>query len=183
MRKFYSAAQIITVENNLVAKAKKFSNEVFATTNYADTNQTQTLKIRDDHFISKIGEEAAKKILSRYGTVMGPDYTIYAGKEKSWNDDLFLNNIGIAVKTQKRSAALRYSLSWIFQASHPRRDIILDKPEAWVVFVEFNDMVSDKFECKVFPPYQIKELIFGEPKLEYLKAHKKVVYANNLPAL
>jgi len=33
----------------------------------------------------------------------------------------------------------------------------------------------------VYPLFQIKELVFGEPMLAKLKGHKKVVYANTLP--
>jgi hypothetical protein len=177
--KYYNRIQKICLDETAIQKAQEFAKKVAATTNYSDSNQLANSKITDDHFISKVGEEAAKKMLSRFAFVEGPDYNIYEERQKSWADDLYVNNVGFAVKTQKRSAAKRYSLSWTFQSGQYRKDIILNKPEAWVVFVEYDDIVHNV--CFVYPPFQIKELKFGEPKLAYLKNHKKVVYANSLP--
>jgi hypothetical protein len=177
--KYYDKIQTITLDFTLTEKARKFAQNVYSTTNYSDSNQFSNQKIINDHFISKIGEEAVKKVLSAYAVVDGPDYNVYDLKQKSWSDDLYVNKTGVAVKTQKRSAALKYSLSWTFQSGTNRRDIILDKPDAWVVFVEYNDL--DSHTCYVYPPFQIKELNFGEPRLDYLKQHKKVVYAMSLP--
>ena len=57
---------IITINVPLEAlrRAHIFSQQVIATINYSDSNQTQLNKIRDDHFVSKIGEEAAKEVIS-----------------------------------------------------------------------------------------------------------------------
>ena len=168
----------INVPVEAVRRAHIFSQQVIATTNYSDSNQTQLNKIRDDHFVSKIGEEAAKEVISVYGKVTGPDYTIYKADLKSWDDDLMINNIGIAVKTQRKTNALKYGLSWTFQAGETRRDKILDTLNAWVVFVEYNDQLP--YNCNVYPPFQVKQLIFGEPRLQHLKGHKKVIYAHTL---
>jgi hypothetical protein len=162
-----------------VKRAHIFSLHVISTIDYSDSNQTHINKIKDDHFVSKIGEEAAKDVLSAYGKVTGPDYTIYDGQEKSWGDDLSINNIGIAVKTQRKTNALKYGLSWTFQAGNKRRDSILNKPNAWVIFVEYDD--TNPYNCNVYPPFQIKQLTFVEPKLLHLKNSKKVLYANTLP--
>jgi hypothetical protein len=118
-------------------------------------------------------------VFSKYVPVSGPDYTIYHGKEKSWSDDLYINKIGLAVKTQKRSMAQRFGLSWTFQSGPARCDVILRKPDAWVVFVTYDDISGNV--CYVYPPFQMKELTLGEPVLEKLKGFKKVVYANTLP--
>ena len=72
--------------------------------------------------------------------VIGPDYTIYTGKQKSWATDLVINGLDVAVKTQRRSAGRRYGLSWTFQDSPERRDPILDLPEAWVCLVVYEDL-------------------------------------------
>src|SRR5882724_11050711 len=129
----------VNVPKEVVMRAHLFSQQVVPTINYADSNQTQLNKIRDDHFVSKIGEEAVKAVISNYGKVTGPDYTIYNSSFKSWDDDLMINNIGIAVKTQRRTNALKYGLSWTFQADIKRRDKILDNPNTWVIFVEYDD--------------------------------------------
>jgi hypothetical protein len=178
LRYFHTVHQVF-IEPAIIQKAKEFAIQVTATTNYADSNQLSAIKINNDHFISKIGEEAAKLVLSKYAQVNGPDYTIYHGKAKSWNDDLYVNNIGLAVKTQKRSMAQKFGLSWTFQSGPNRCDIILKKTEAWVVFVEYDDISGNV--CYVYPPFRMKELTLGEPVLKKLKGFKKVVYANTLP--
>ncbi len=176
--KFYAAIKQVSLNRDAVLRAWHFANEVAATTDYKDSNQSLTKKIIDDHFVSKLGEEACKVVLTNFGNVTGPDYTIYQAKQKSWEDDLFVDDIGFAVKTQRRTAAKKYSLSWTFQAGEKRSDTILQRANAWVIFVEYND--CNPHECFVYPPYQIKSLLFKEPKLQHLKAHKKVVYADTL---
>ncbi len=176
--KFYTTIQTIQLPKEIAAKAWAFAKQVVGTTNYADSNQTQQQKIKLDHFISKLGEEATKLVFANYGVVTEPDYTIYEANKKSWQHDLFVNDIGLAVKTQSRSSATKYGLSWTFQAGSHRKDSILQNPTAWVVFVECDD--TNPYICYVYPPYQIQELSFNEPKLAHLIAHKKVVYANTL---
>ena len=44
-------------------------------------------KIKDDHFVSKMGEEACKMVLSEFCSVTGPDYTIYAADKKGLDAD------------------------------------------------------------------------------------------------
>lgn len=177
--KFYTSIVHVDVSQEMKERAWKFAKEATPTTNYSDANQHIIAKIRNDHFVSKIGEEAVKDVMQQFAIVEGPDYTIYHGKEKSWQEDLFVNGIGLAVKTQTQSSANKYGLSWTFQCSSVRRDIILDHPDAWVVFVLLDD-ISERKLCKVYPPCQIKELVFGDPVLSHLKGHKKVVYASNL---
>ena len=164
----------------MIAKAKNFAAAVINTVDYKDSNQSIKSKIQDDHFISKLGEEAVRQIfLDRGVTVVGPDYNIYEGKNKSWLPDLIINGIEVAVKTQKKSAAGRYGLSWTFQDSELRKDPILKNPEAWVFFVEYDDR-DENFPCTVFPPVKIKTLQFKEPRLPHLKGKKKVIYAEDL---
>ena len=94
---------------------------------------------------------------------------------------MFVNDVGVAVKTQRRTNANKYSLSWTFQCSQKRRDIILDQLNAWIIFVEYDD--TQPYNCYVYPPYQIKELKFAAPKLPHLQTSKKVIYANDLPSM
>lgn len=117
-------------------------------------------------------------VMCNFGVVVGPDYTIYPARQKSWQEDLLVNGIALAVKTQKQSMANRFGLSWTFQAGSSRYDTILNKPAAWVAFVKFDDLSGNT--CFVYPPRQIKDLLFEEPKLDKLKGHKKVVYATSL---
>jgi hypothetical protein len=114
--------------------------------------------------------------LKNVAELLSPDYAIYKSKQKSWEADLFVEGVPLAVKTQSAEAAKKYGLSWTFQAGSVRRDPILGKPEAWVCFVELVTFSS----ARVYPPYQIKDLKFREPRLEKLKGSKLVVYAEGL---
>ncbi len=178
LSRLYSDIQVVQLDEHIFEQAKKFAADVASTTDYRDSNQTTKAKIQEDHYISKLGEEAAKRVLSSFAKVSGPDYSIYQGKNKSWKDDLYIGNDGLAVKTQKRSAANRYGLSWVFQCGPTRKDIILNRPDAWVIFVEYNDLGANSF--RVFPMFQVKELVFKDPVLAHLRGHKRVVYANTL---
>jgi hypothetical protein len=164
----------ISISYETLNKAKKFAEDVSKTTFYKDSNQNSQSKIIDDHFVSKVGEEAARIACEEFGVVVtGPDYKIYSGYNKSWDCDLYIDGVGLAIKTQRHETALRFGLSWTFQSAPTRHDPILRQPEAWVAFVEFNENTRT---CAVYPFQQIKNLVFGEPKLDYLKGKKKVVY-------
>jgi hypothetical protein len=180
--RYFNTSQKVKIGEDIVKRAQDFAHNVIDTVDYSDSNQSNVQKIKNDHFISKIGEEAACIIFEKFCKVKGPDYTIYPGKRKSWDYDLIINGIGLGVKTQKKSAALKYGLSWTFQFSDRRKDPILNDKYGWICFVECNDL-DGSYECILYPPYQIKELIFKDPKLDYLKNKKKVVYEIDLPNL
>jgi hypothetical protein len=176
----FRTPQIIQLSSQAISRAQAFAEAVMDTVDYRDSNQTKKRKIRDDHFVSKLGEEAVRTVFeSRNCLVQGPDYTIYGRKQKSWAADLRINSLDVAVKTQRRSAAKRYGLSWTFQDSPRRRDPVLDMPDAWVCLVVFED-AKPEFECVVYPLVKIKRLIFAEPLLSHLAGRKKVVYLETL---
>lgn len=178
--RFFKTPKKVLIKPSEIEFAMEFAQNVVPTVNYRDSNQSNLLKIQDDHFISKIGEEAVKKVFLTYGrTVKGPDYMIYNGKAKSWEEDLYIDEIGLAVKTQKRTSADRYGLSWTFQSSEKRTDPVLKSPLAWVNFVLCND-ANGSYSCIVFPPFQVKELVFKKPKLKHLWGKKKVAYYEDL---
>jgi hypothetical protein len=177
--KVYSSITPVILPNDLVLKAADFAARVVNTTNYTDSNQFSKAKIQDDHMISKLGEEAVRLVYEKGHTVKGPDYEIYIGKHKSWDHDLYVDDEGLAVKTQKRSTAKRFGLSWTFQSGPYRRDSILDSPNAWVCFVEYDDTSSANC-CYVYPAFRIKDLQFKDPILDKLKGYKQVVYESDL---
>lgn len=176
----FRTPQTIQLSPEASSRANEFADAVINTVNYRDSNQTVKRKIRDDHFVSKLGEEAVKAVFeSRHCIVEGPDYSIYNGKRKSWDSDLRINDLEVAVKTQRRSAANRYGLSWTFQDSAERRDPILALPEAWVCLVVFEDTTAN-VECIVYPLRKIKQLIFESPRLSRLTGKKQAVYLETL---
>src|SRR5215211_4905895 len=137
----FRTPQTVQLPPEAIARASAFADTVIDTVNYRDSNQSRRQKIRDDHFVSKIGEEAVHLVFeARNCVVEGPDYSIYEGKQKSWIADLEINALKVAVKTQRRSTANRYGLSWTFQDSPKRRDPILSMPDAWVCLVVYEDL-------------------------------------------
>lgn len=175
--KYFHTPIEITLSASDLAQAARFADAVVETVDYRESNQFSRQKIRDDHYVSKLGEAAVRKAFEQYDCrVQGPDYAIYEGKQKSWDDDLYVNDLGLAVKTQRQSAAQRYGLSWTFQRSRYRKDPILEKPDAWVCFVAYDDSAAMPV-CTVFSPFQIKELPFKAPRLEKLRDKKVAVYA------
>ncbi|MEM8639289.1 MAG: hypothetical protein AAGG51_10800 [Cyanobacteria bacterium P01_G01_bin.54] len=184
--RLFTRAIAIFISADICARAQAFATQVTPTSGipgqgYRDTRQQNLAKIRQDHWVSKVGEEAVKQVFLEFDqSVTGPDYRIYPTAQKSWAADLRVANIALAVKTQTQANAERYGLSWTFQAGTQRCDPILNQPEAWVCFVCFD---VPQQTCWVYPPYQIRELCFGEPRLVHLRPHKRVVYAAQLPTL
>jgi hypothetical protein len=178
----FQEPQLIHLSSEAVERATAFASAVISTVNYRDSDQIVKQKIQDDHFVSKLGEEAVRFVFEqRKCTIEGPDYEIYSGKRKSWDADLKINGLEVAVKTQRRSAAKRYGLSWTFQDSPERRDPILDMPEAWVCLVVFEDLKDGyEYECLVYPLRKIKQLIFEAPRLSRLVGKKQAVYLETL---
>ena len=176
----FRAPQIIHLPSEIVSRAESFAEAVTDTVNYRDSKQTVKQKIHDDHFVSKLGEEAVRLVFeARDCLVVGPDYMVYRGRQKSWAADLKINALEVAVKTQRRSAARRYDLSWTFQDSPERRDPILSTPDAWVCLVVYEDLKPD-YECIVYPLRKIKQLIFETPRLKRLVGKKQAVYLKTL---
>ncbi len=176
----FRTPQIVHLPPEAVARAQAFADAVTDTVNYRDSHQTLKKKILDDHFVSKLGEEAVRLVFERRNCVVaGPDYTIYGEKQKSWAADLKINSLEVAVKTQRRSAANRYGLSWTFQDSPERHDPILSMPEAWVCLVAYEDLKPD-YECVVYPLRKIRQLIFEAPRLERLVGKKQAIYLETL---
>lgn len=176
----FRTPQIIPLPLEAVQRAQAFANAVADTVDYKDSHQTKKRKIHDDHFVSKLGEEAVRHVFeARTCVVKGPDYAIYGKKQKSWAADLIINDLEVAVKTQRRSAAKRYGLSWTFQDSPKRRDPILTMPDAWVCLVVYEDLKPDD-ECLVYPLRKVKQLIFEPPRLSRLVGKKQAVYLESL---
>lgn len=176
----FRTPQTVHLSAETVARARAFAEAVTDTVDYQDSHQTKKKKILDDHFVSKLGEEAVRRLFEdRQCVVEGPDYAVYETRQKSWAADLKINALEVAVKTQRRSAANRYDLSWTFQDSPRRQDPVLAMPEAWVCLVVYEDL-KPGFECLVYPLRRIKHLIFEAPRLSRLVGKKQAVYLDTL---
>ncbi|GHT14948.1 hypothetical protein AGMMS4956_13890 [Bacteroidia bacterium] len=102
--KEFTEKQVVLLEQADIDKARQFANDVVDTVDYGDSNQFSKAKIKEDHFVSKLGEEAVKKVFETLDKqVEGPDYAIYSQKQKSWDADLKVDGVDLAVKTQKKN--------------------------------------------------------------------------------
>ena len=54
--------QTVHLSPEAVARARAFAEAVTDTVNYQDSNQTKKKKIQDDHWVSKLGEEAVRRV-------------------------------------------------------------------------------------------------------------------------
>ena len=102
--RYFVGVQTIVIEPCLIVKAKIFAKQVTPTigspgNGYRDTYQSNLKKIENDHFVSKVGEEAVRIVFEQCSRqVRGPDYQIYDGKQKSWDSDLYIDGFALAVK-------------------------------------------------------------------------------------
>ncbi len=81
--RWYSTIETVHLLPEAVKRAQHFAEKVVVTTDYSDCNQVEIEKIKNDHFISKLGEEAARIVLSKFAKVSLPDYNIYPAFQKS----------------------------------------------------------------------------------------------------
>jgi len=181
---YFKGINYTTLNEKQINKIKQFAEDCVKTNYYGDTKQHNIYKIERDIFIGKAGEEAVKKVFLSYisnNLIKGPDYNIYDKKNKSWEEDLFIDGVGLGVKTQIKNSADAFDLSWLFQkdSEKGRRDVVLDKPDAFVCFVLYTDQ-GGEHSFYVYPPTQIKNLNFKDPKKEDLIGYKSVVYARDL---
>jgi hypothetical protein len=73
----FKVPQVIQIPEDVKKRALDFARAVTSTVNYVDSNQSIRKKIEDDHFVSKLGEEAVRILFeSRECKVEGPDYSI-----------------------------------------------------------------------------------------------------------
>jgi hypothetical protein len=67
----FRTPQIVQLSPETVSRAKAFAEAVIETVNDRDSNQTHKQKIGDDHFVSKLGEEAARNVFEAHPSRSG----------------------------------------------------------------------------------------------------------------
>jgi hypothetical protein len=64
-------------------KQKQFASDVIDTIDYGESNQFNKEKIKQDHFISKLVEEAVKKAFEKFGKVVKGQIIQFISKKKN----------------------------------------------------------------------------------------------------
>lgn len=149
-------------------EAEKFADEVNPTTNYVDSKQPRSNRTWRNHKDGKLAEFVVGFL---YNADHRPDTQIYKGRKKSWDADLQVNGKPCAVKSQTLESFLKYQPSMTFQCGARRKDKILSEPNSQVIYCLLLDNIA-----LISPPFAIRDLKFGDPKLPKLIGEKTVAY-------
>lgn len=154
--------------------------------NYEDCGQTNPEKKRADKLLSKLAEFAVQRACLHAGCriIRGVDVQVLKHWRRSHAADLvvsresFVNELSVKLCTSV--SAVRYGASWMYQYE-PRRDPVflgLKDNRREVLVMETPDhgfQIVGKFFARELLP------VMREPRLEYLRGKKKVVYMTDLP--
>ncbi len=177
----------ITLSKELEDECLKFAEECYPTNKgrYSTRNQSNKKKIKEDIVNGKLGEFAAYEFLIKQGFAPNnkPDLVIYKGNKKSWKADLVIDSTNVHVKTQAISSAKKYGLSWTFQynsfsGSKGNQDKLISNPEGVLILTLVDGL--DVYIMACLPSVSCVPRFLQEPKVEWLKAVKRVLYYKTL---
>ena len=152
-----------------------FSNEVYQTNKdmYAQRNQNNESKIKNDIYIGKLAEFAVYNYLIYKGkTVSAPDIMIYESKKKSYDADLYINKESPLHIKSCIDIGVQHN-SWLFQPNDP----ITNAPteDDMIAFVVITPEAV--FYCYIIKASDILDM-YREPRNQLL--NKKVIYEIDL---
>jgi hypothetical protein len=156
---------------------KKHAEDVTETTIYAIRNgQTNKTKRIEDALVGKLAEFLTFELLHiYYPTLTKPDVEIYSGRRKSWKPDLETQDFYISVKGQNTQQGKRYGVSWIFE----RTDSGL-KPKDKPTYLSLVSIDLENSMGYLQALINLEKAVFGELKVEWLRATKKAIYFKDL---
>lgn len=148
---------------------------------YAYRGEHNINKMIDDIIVGKAGECAVHRYLTDKGMYCTrPDFKIYKAKRKSYDADLYCEDLTVHVKSQSVLSSKRYGSSWLFQ----RRDNLLNTEDRkeFMAFTKVNGREVDILG--VVRAIDIQDL-FGECSVPRYRATKVALYwdevKENLP--
>lgn len=176
-----------------LARCSDFAQSVISTNAdcYAKRNQTDLQKIIQDITIGKMAELGAAQLLSSRGLMHSePDFAVYSKENKSFGADLIgwkeKGNMtstiwNFHVKSMERNTAIRFGLSWSFQA----KDSLVRSPHSndYLVLCEYEQSVAeDGYLVDIKAAVKAMDVTdyWKDPKLEKLRGIKKVLYWKEL---
>ena len=166
-------------------KCRLYAENEFATVQKtrAQRGQTNPKRIKHQTAVGKMGELIACDRLREMGyNCSDPDFTIYTGRNKSWDSDMHIlsshGKFKVACKSQDEVSAKRYGRSWIFQKGghgYGHTDPIIQKGESLSVFVSLN--LAEQ-TAEVMGPFRMYDMrpLFKEPRLKNLRYSKVALY-------
>lgn len=166
-------------------KCRLYAENEFATVQKtrAQRGQTNPKRIKHQTAVGKMGELIACDRLREMGyNCSDPDFTIYTGRNKSWDSDMHIlsshGKFKVACKSQDEVSAKRYGRSWIFQKGgqgYGHTDPIIQKGESLSVFVSLN--LAEQ-TAEVMGPFRMCDMrpLFKEPRVKKLRYSKVALY-------
>ncbi len=152
-----------------------FSNEVYQTNKdiYAQRNQNNESKVKNDIYIGKLAEFAVYNyLLSKGKIVSAPDIMIYESKKKSYDADLYINKDSPLHVKSCIDTGSQYN-SWLFQPNDP----VTNEPteDDMISFVVITPEAL--FYCYIVKASDILDT-YREPRNKLL--NKKAIYEIDL---
>ena len=132
--------------------------------------------------LGKMGELVAAKTMAKHMDIIGPDFTIYKGGQKSWDADLFSGDMvkQYAVKT---CVPHLHEPSWTFQCGSDRQDKKFFtqpiNPNLFAVFVVFDVSLKTGRVFSVVPATHTVQH-FESPIDIALRDEKRIIYYETL---
>lgn len=179
---------IIYVDAARAARCRDFATRSVGTNvdQYRRRNQTDPKVIERQIFVGKLGEVAAVEWLKRRGyEPTEPDFEIYPANRKSYAADLRVVSQPIHVKSQEKSAADRFGLSWTFQyggSTGSDREIFCAEPKGSVIFTMVDGHAVHIYGAPLAKTLRDRDL-FRDPALPRLRGIKTVVYYKDFEQL
>lgn len=165
---------IIKISKRVYNKCVKFAEERISGSKsvYAYRGESRVDKMIDDIIIGCMGEWAVEAHLSSIGFECSePDMVIYEKKRKSFDADLYVDDICIHVKSQGVESAKRYGNSWLFQ----RRDSLVSNPDDNEILA-FTNVDLEARKVEILGYCWAKDMKYSECKVWSYRTTKVAVY-------
>jgi hypothetical protein len=179
---------IVYVDAAPAARCRDFATRSVGTNvdQYKRRNQTDPRVIERQIFVGKLGEFAAVEWLKRRGyEPTEADFEIYPANRKSYAADLRIVSTPIHVKSQEKSAANRFGLSWTFQyggSTGSDREIFCAEPKGSVILTMVDGCAVHIYGAPLAKTLRERDL-FRDPLLPRLRGIKTVVYYKDFKEL
>lgn len=165
---------IIKIPKRIYIKCKKFSENRLSSSKstYSYRGESRECKMLDDVRIGCIGEWAVSIYLTDMGFECSePDMNIYEKNKKSFDADLYVDDIHIHVKSQGIESAKRYGNSWLFQ----RSDSLVSNPDDNEI-IAFTNVDLENRTVEILGFCWARDMKYGECKVWSYRHTKLAVY-------
>lgn len=174
----------IKINDDWYLQSHNFAEQCMETcrTNYSRRGQNNPEKIIEDIHCGKLVELGVYKLLKTVGqSPTFPDFTIYEGKKKSYDADIYSGKYRFHVKGQTEQSMRSHSPSWLFTYGKYSKDPLLVSPEKTDFLVPGYVKGRDVIIWGIYPFVDICEKgIIGLPKVPKMGYYKRAIYKVDL---